>query len=175
MTVPKCPICSKAMIKHGKTSAGKQRWRCKECSVAGTNRIGNEAKRLDEFLGWLCQALWPETHCTPSIRPPRPLRSRTRAPRRRRALRPTAASPRTTQTHPPKEHLVGKSGRKRKNERYRAGREEQKRGLLGNLGLFRPALPVKPQVTDSHRRCMNQRLRLHLPRTVDFGVFGQKI
>lgn len=53
MTVPKCPICGKAMIKHGKTSTGKQRWRCKKRSVTGTNRIDNEAKQLDEFPGWL--------------------------------------------------------------------------------------------------------------------------
>ena len=53
MTAPKCPICGKAMIKHGKTSADKQRWRCKKRPVTGTNRIDNEAKCLEEFLDWL--------------------------------------------------------------------------------------------------------------------------
>ena len=53
MSVPKCPICGRPMTKHGKTSAGKQRWRCRPCSATKTNSIDNEAKRLDEFLAWL--------------------------------------------------------------------------------------------------------------------------
>lgn len=41
------------MTRHGKTSAGKQRWRCRACGATKTNRIDNAAKRLGEFLRWL--------------------------------------------------------------------------------------------------------------------------
>ena len=53
MSAPKCPICGGPMIKHGTTSAGKQRWRCKPCNATKTNKINNDAKQLQAFLDWL--------------------------------------------------------------------------------------------------------------------------
>ena len=41
------------MTRHGYTSAGRQRWRCRACNVSGLNSIDNSAKRLEEFLAWL--------------------------------------------------------------------------------------------------------------------------
>ena len=53
MSIPSCPICSAKMTRHGYTSAGRQWWRCRACSVSGLNSIDNSAKRLEEFLAWL--------------------------------------------------------------------------------------------------------------------------
>ena len=41
------------MIRHGKTSTGRQRWRCKPCQITTLNEIDSTAKHLDEFLAWL--------------------------------------------------------------------------------------------------------------------------
>ena len=41
------------MIRHGKTSTGRQRWRCKTCQITTLNEIDSTAKHLDEFLAWL--------------------------------------------------------------------------------------------------------------------------
>ena len=41
------------MIRHGKTSTGRQRWRCKPCQITTLNEIDSTAKHLDEFLTWL--------------------------------------------------------------------------------------------------------------------------
>ncbi len=41
------------MTRHGKTSAGRQRWRCKPCGPSQVVRIDASAKHLEEFLGWL--------------------------------------------------------------------------------------------------------------------------
>ena len=48
-----CKICGGICIKYGKTSAGVQRWFCKNCSVAFTAEIDNSAKQLTLFLKWL--------------------------------------------------------------------------------------------------------------------------
>lgn len=53
MSAPKCPICHKKMTKHGKTKAGKQRWRCKSCSTTKIHSINSDAKQLKVFLDWL--------------------------------------------------------------------------------------------------------------------------
>ena len=53
MSAPQCPICKGKMVKNGKSAAGSQRWKCKECKATSTNKIDNSAKRLNEFLGWL--------------------------------------------------------------------------------------------------------------------------
>ncbi len=53
MSAPRCPVCKGWMTRHGRTSAGKQRWRCKACGLTKTNRINNDAKQLEEFLRWL--------------------------------------------------------------------------------------------------------------------------
>ena len=41
------------MTRHGKTSAGRQRWRCKLCQITSLNEIDASAKHLGEFLAWL--------------------------------------------------------------------------------------------------------------------------
>ena len=41
------------MIKHGKTKAGKQRWRCKSCNITKTHAINSDDKRFESFLDWL--------------------------------------------------------------------------------------------------------------------------
>ena len=48
-----CPVCGCPMIRHGKTSTGRQRWRCKPCKITTLNDIDSTAKHLDEFLAWL--------------------------------------------------------------------------------------------------------------------------
>ena len=48
-----CPVCGGRMTRHGKTSAGRQRWRCTACNVTGLNEIDASAKHLGEFLSWL--------------------------------------------------------------------------------------------------------------------------
>lgn len=41
------------MIRHGKTSTGRQRWRCKPCQITTLKDIDSTAKHLDEFVAWL--------------------------------------------------------------------------------------------------------------------------
>ena len=48
-----CPVCGKKCIKNGKTKAGTQRWYCKECKTAVTQKIDKNAKELQLFLSWL--------------------------------------------------------------------------------------------------------------------------
>ena len=48
-----CPVCGCPMIRHGKTSTGRQRWRCKPCKITTLNDIDSTAKHLDEFVAWL--------------------------------------------------------------------------------------------------------------------------
>ena len=48
-----CPSCGKICIKHGKTTAGAQRWRCKDCSLTITPKIDNTAKQMQIFHKWL--------------------------------------------------------------------------------------------------------------------------
>lgn len=50
---PKCPSCGARMKRNGKTSAGAQRWRCRECGASTSHRIDNAAKQLRAFLKWL--------------------------------------------------------------------------------------------------------------------------
>ncbi len=48
-----CPYCGRVCIKYGKTRVGSQRWFCKTCSAAFTQKIDNSAKQLQVFLAWL--------------------------------------------------------------------------------------------------------------------------
>lgn len=48
-----CPVCSEKMVKNGKTSSGKQRWRCLRCGSSHTKKYDTKAKQLEEFLAWL--------------------------------------------------------------------------------------------------------------------------
>ncbi|WP_456047823.1 IS1/IS1595 family N-terminal zinc-binding domain-containing protein [Actinomyces marseillensis] len=46
-------MCGRPMIRHGRTSSGRQRWRCKPCKITTLNEIDSTAKHLDKFLAWL--------------------------------------------------------------------------------------------------------------------------
>ena len=63
MSAPVCVVCHALMTRHGKTSSGRQRWRCRSCQLTGVHRIEGDAKHLGEFLGWLFsrgrQGDWP--------------------------------------------------------------------------------------------------------------------
>lgn len=41
------------MTRHGRTSSGRQRWRCRRCNVTEVGRIDATAKHLQEFVAWL--------------------------------------------------------------------------------------------------------------------------
>ena len=49
----KCPVCGGKVIKYGVTSAGSQRWFCKQCKLSFTQSIDNTTKQLEIFLKWL--------------------------------------------------------------------------------------------------------------------------
>ncbi|MCT1608073.1 IS1249 family transposase [Nesterenkonia massiliensis] len=52
---PLCGVCATKLVKNGKTSAGRTRWRCKNCGASATRaRTDVTAKaQLKEFIGWL--------------------------------------------------------------------------------------------------------------------------
>ncbi|ROT86518.1 transposase [Bifidobacterium mongoliense] len=51
-------MCGNAMIKHGRSASGAQRWRCATCALTSTAPRADRARRrqLDEFLDWLLGA-----------------------------------------------------------------------------------------------------------------------
>ena len=53
MGTSKCATCGGGLKKNGTTSAGRTRWRCKDCGASQVGRIDNTAKRLEMFLDWL--------------------------------------------------------------------------------------------------------------------------
>ncbi|MCG7261411.1 transposase, partial [Corynebacterium aurimucosum] len=52
---PRCPVCSGVCIKHGTTSTGRQRWRCRTCKATFTraNDDAVQAKWFRLFISWL--------------------------------------------------------------------------------------------------------------------------
>lgn len=48
-----CPVCGAQMKRNGKTSSGRQRWRCRDCGSSSTHTRCDLSKDLDEFLSWL--------------------------------------------------------------------------------------------------------------------------
>ncbi|WP_431832300.1 transposase-like zinc-binding domain-containing protein, partial [Corynebacterium accolens] len=52
---PRCPVCSGACTKHGTTSTGRQRWRCRTCKATFTraNDDAVQAKWFRLFISWL--------------------------------------------------------------------------------------------------------------------------
>lgn len=48
-----CPACGSKMKRNGKTSAGKQRWRCLACGSSSLHSYDVGSRHLDQFLGWL--------------------------------------------------------------------------------------------------------------------------
>lgn len=53
MNTPRCLICGKVMTRHGKTSTGRQRWRCRACGISQVVTLDTRAKHVEEFLAWL--------------------------------------------------------------------------------------------------------------------------
>ena len=51
-------ICGRALVRNGKTAAGKQRYRCLECGASRSGERPDVSRRaeLDAFLGWLLGA-----------------------------------------------------------------------------------------------------------------------
>lgn len=52
---PRCPVCGGTCAKHGTTSAGRQRWRCRTCKATFTrpNNDAVHAKWFRLFIFWL--------------------------------------------------------------------------------------------------------------------------
>ena len=52
---PRCPVCGGACTKHGTTSTGRQRWRCRTCKATFTraNDDAVQAKWFRLFISWL--------------------------------------------------------------------------------------------------------------------------
>lgn len=48
-----CPNCSQKCIRHGVLKSGSQRWFCKSCKIAFTNKLSTAEKELHLFLHWL--------------------------------------------------------------------------------------------------------------------------
>ncbi|WP_442865394.1 transposase-like zinc-binding domain-containing protein, partial [Arthrobacter sp. B2a2-09] len=48
-------ICGRALVRNGKTAAGKQRYRCLDCGASRSGERPDVSRRaeLDAFLGWL--------------------------------------------------------------------------------------------------------------------------
>lgn len=53
MKEKKCPSCGHPMKRNGKTSAGRQRWRCRSCGASSTHGNDTAARELKAFLSWL--------------------------------------------------------------------------------------------------------------------------
>lgn len=53
MNTPRCFQCQQIMTRHGRTSSGRQRWRCRACQVTQVVHLDRSAKHLHEFLAWL--------------------------------------------------------------------------------------------------------------------------
>ncbi|WP_328821738.1 IS1249 family transposase [Nesterenkonia haasae] len=52
---PVCGVCGTKLVKNGKTSAGRTRWRCKGCGSSATQSRADVTRKaqLNTFLGWL--------------------------------------------------------------------------------------------------------------------------
>lgn len=53
MKSKKCPVCGSNMKRNGKTKAGAQRWRCRQCNSSTTHSIDTSSRDLACFLQWL--------------------------------------------------------------------------------------------------------------------------
>lgn len=52
---PHCGVCDFKLVKNGKTSAGRTRWRCKQCGASSTQHRVDISRRaeLNSFVTWL--------------------------------------------------------------------------------------------------------------------------
>ncbi len=53
MKVKLCEICHSKMIRNGRTSSGRQRWRCKKCGSSSVHKNNTRSRDLEMFVGWL--------------------------------------------------------------------------------------------------------------------------
>lgn len=53
MKYPRCKMCGNVMIKHGKTSAGRQRFRCKPCSSTQSRSYDVRVRHFTAFLDFV--------------------------------------------------------------------------------------------------------------------------
>lgn len=53
MNIPDCPACGGRMRTNGTTSAGRTRWRCKECGSSTSRTYDHRAADLRSGLDWL--------------------------------------------------------------------------------------------------------------------------
>lgn len=53
MKTKKCSSCGGIMKRNGKTSSGRQRWRCKSCGASAIHIREDLSYALDDFLSWL--------------------------------------------------------------------------------------------------------------------------
>lgn len=53
MKTKECPSCGKPMKRNGKTSAGRQRWRCTACGLSSIHNREDHTHALNAFLDWL--------------------------------------------------------------------------------------------------------------------------
>ena len=49
----RCPYCGFSCRRHGKTSAGTQRWYCSNCKIAFTSKNDHQLKDFNLFQEWL--------------------------------------------------------------------------------------------------------------------------
>lgn len=58
---PTCGVCGAKLVKNGTTSAGRTRWRCKNCGASKTQSRPDITRKaqLDAFLGWLLDGRRP--------------------------------------------------------------------------------------------------------------------
>lgn len=50
-------MCGEKSIKHGVSKSSSQRWFCKACKIAFTQKIDNQSKAFKVFLNWLFSKL----------------------------------------------------------------------------------------------------------------------
>lgn len=53
MKVKKCSSCGSDMKRNGKTSSGRQRWRCRLCGASSTHKREDLSFELNKFVSWL--------------------------------------------------------------------------------------------------------------------------
>lgn len=61
---PRCGVCTKKLVKNGKTSAGRTRWRCKSCGASSTQSRVDVSKKAEftAFLSWITGKDRQEAH-----------------------------------------------------------------------------------------------------------------
>ncbi|MDO5745989.1 MAG: IS1249 family transposase, partial [Micrococcaceae bacterium] len=63
---PRCGVCTQKLVKNGKTSSGRTRWRCKQCGASSTQSREDLSRRAEftVFLAWINGKQRQEAHAT---------------------------------------------------------------------------------------------------------------